>query len=62
MISRPEDLDRSLRYAKERRLIDEVRAELSQGRKCQIFAVYTQKRDVTQRLRDLVERASVPKC
>jgi superfamily II DNA or RNA helicase len=59
VISRPEDLDRSFRYAKERRLIDEVRAELSQGRKCQIFAVYTQKRDVTQRLRELLEREGI---
>jgi hypothetical protein len=25
-----------------------VKAELAQGRRCQVFAVYTQKRDVTQ--------------
>ncbi len=59
LISRPEDLDRAVRYAKERRLLDEVRAELAQGRKCQIFAVYTQKRDVTQRLHDLFEREGI---
>ena len=40
-----------------KRLIDEVKAELNRNRKCQIFAVYTVKpvkRDVTQRLRDLL--------
>jgi hypothetical protein len=55
VISRPGDLDRGLTYAKERRLLEEVRAELANGRKCQIFAVYTQKRDVTKRLQHLLE-------
>ncbi|HZQ54092.1 MAG TPA: helicase-related protein [Bryobacteraceae bacterium] len=59
LISRPEDLDRSVYYAKERRLIEEVRRELAQRRLCQIFAVYTKKRDVTQRLRDLLEREGI---
>ena len=40
-------------YAKERRLVDEVKFELSQGRRCQIFAVFTVKHDVTQRLKAL---------
>ncbi len=47
------DLDNEFVYAKERRLLDEVKAELKLGRKCQVFAVYTQKRDVTQRLKRL---------
>jgi hypothetical protein len=34
-------------YEKERRLIEEIRAELNRGRRCQIYAVYTQKRDVS---------------
>jgi superfamily II DNA or RNA helicase len=59
LISRPEDLDRSVHYAKERRLIEEVRRELAQRRLCQIFAVYTRKRDVTQRLRDLLEHEGI---
>jgi hypothetical protein len=37
LISSPADLDREVVYAKERRLIDEVRAELERGRKCQIM-------------------------
>jgi hypothetical protein len=44
------DLNDEHIYAKERRLVDEVKAELAQGRRCQIYAVYTQKRDVTRRL------------
>jgi SNF2 family DNA or RNA helicase len=54
LISSPADLDREVVYAKERRLIDEVKAELERGRKCQIFAVYTKLRDVTQRLKQLL--------
>ena len=54
VISDPPDLDEAFVYAKERRLIEEVRAELRQGRRCQIYAVYTQKRDVTQRWKDLL--------
>jgi hypothetical protein len=54
LISSPADLDCEVVYAKERRLIDEVKAELERGRKCQIFAVWTQKRDVTQRLKQLL--------
>jgi hypothetical protein len=41
-------------YAKERRLVEEVKAELTRGRRCQIYAVYTQKRDVTRRLEQIL--------
>ncbi len=54
VISEPADLDETFVYAKERRLIEEVKAELRQGRRCQIYAVYTQKRDVTQRWKQLL--------
>ena len=50
LIATPADLDESYVYAKERRLVEEVKSELSRGRRCQIYAVYTQKRDVTRRL------------
>ena len=59
VISQPEDLDREAVFAKERRLIEEVKAELNANRKCQIFVVYTQKRDVTRRLRDLLLREDI---
>ncbi|MGH9771264.1 MAG: helicase-related protein [Candidatus Acidiferrales bacterium] len=58
-ISCPADLDSTFVYAKERRLLQEVRSELAKGRKCQIFAVYTQKRDVTRRLRELLQKENI---
>jgi hypothetical protein len=69
VIAETVDLDRSLIYAKEKALIEEVKAQLARGRKCQVFAVYTNKHDVIERLEGLfrtegirtgVLRASVP--
>jgi hypothetical protein len=54
VISEPVDLDENFIYAKERRLIEEVKNELASGRKVQVFAVYTRKRDVTRRLQQLL--------
>ncbi|HLG96666.1 MAG TPA: helicase-related protein [Bryobacteraceae bacterium] len=59
LISRPADLDEEFVYAKERRLLQEIQSELSRGRLCQVFAVYTQKRDVTQRLKSLLAREGI---
>ena len=52
VISEPADLDQKYIYAKERRLIEEIKGELAKGRNVQVFAVYTQKRDVTRRLHE----------
>ena len=69
IIAEPEDLDESKVYPKERALIEEVKRQLERGRKCQVFAVYTNKYDVTARLEKLLRaegvranvlRASVP--
>jgi hypothetical protein len=38
-------------------LIEEIKQELAQGRKVQVFAVYTRKRDVTRRLQELLVKA-----
>jgi SNF2 family DNA or RNA helicase len=59
IISEPADLDQQFIYAKERRLIDECKAELARGRKVQVFAVYTQKRDVTRRLHELLRNEGI---
>jgi hypothetical protein len=59
VISDPADLDETFVYAKERRLIEEVKAELRQGRRCQIYGVYTKTRDVTQRWKQLLEREGI---
>src|SRR5712675_954158 len=54
LISATPDLSEDQVYAKERRLVEEVKAELTLGRRCQIYAVYTQKRDVTRRLEQIL--------
>jgi superfamily II DNA or RNA helicase len=59
VISEPVDLDQAVTYAKERRLIDEIKRELAVGRKVHVFAVYTRKRDVTKRLRDLLVKEGI---
>src|SRR3989442_10830663 len=59
VISEPADLDESNVYAKELRLIEEVKAELANGRNVQVFAVYTQKRDVTRRLQELLRKEGI---
>jgi hypothetical protein len=50
VIAEPRDLPEDRIYSKERRLIEEIKKELAEGRRCQVFAVYTQKHDVTARL------------
>jgi hypothetical protein len=59
VISAPADLNEAFTYAKERRLIEECKKELSEGRKVQVFAVYTQKRDVMRRLQDLLRKEGI---
>jgi hypothetical protein len=54
LIAETPDLNEGHVYAKERRLVEEVKAELARGRRCQIYAVYTQKRDVTRRLEQIL--------
>ena len=49
-IARAADLDQECLRPKERRLIELVKAEANAGRRCHVYAVYTQKRDVTRRL------------
>jgi hypothetical protein len=50
LIAATRDLDDDFVYAKERRLVEEIKSSLERGRKVQVYAVYTQKRDVTRRL------------
>jgi superfamily II DNA or RNA helicase len=50
VIAETPDLREEQLYSKERKLIEEIKNELAEGRRCQVFAVYTQKHDVTQRL------------
>jgi len=59
LISATPDLNEEHVYAKERRLVEEVKAELARGRRCQIYAVYTQKRDVTRRLEHILTNEGI---
>jgi hypothetical protein len=50
LIAATRDLDEDFIYAKERRMLEEIRASLNRGRNVQVYVVHTQKRDVTRRL------------
>src|SRR5207302_4478186 len=54
VIAEPRGLPDDRVYSKERKLIEEIRKELAEGRRCQVFAVYTQKHDVTARLQRIL--------
>jgi hypothetical protein len=59
LIAQPEDLPEQFVYSKERRLIEEIKKELAEGRRCQVYAVYTQKRDVTARLERILREEGI---
>ena len=59
LIAETQDLREDFAYAKECRLVQEVKAELVHGRRCQIYAVYTQKRDVTRRLEHILANEGI---
>jgi superfamily II DNA or RNA helicase len=59
VIAETRDLAEDQLYAKERKLIEEVRKELAEGRRCQVFAVYTQKHDVTARLERILRNEGI---
>ncbi len=54
IIAETRDLPEDQLYAKESRLIEEIKKELAEGRRCQVFAVYTRKHDVTARLQKIL--------
>ncbi len=59
VIADTRDLPGDQLYSKERRLIDEIKAELAEGRHSQVFAVYTQKHDVTARLQRILSNEGI---
>jgi len=59
VIAETRDLPEDGLYAKERKLIEEIRRELAEGRRCQVFAVYTQKHDVTARLQRILSAEGI---
>ena len=59
VIAETRDLPEDQLYAKERKLIGEIKKELAEGRRCQVFAVYTQKHDVTARLERVLSNEGI---
>jgi hypothetical protein len=59
VIAETQDLPEDQLYSKERKLIEEVKKELAEGRRCQVFAVYTQKHDVTARLHRILSNEGI---
>jgi hypothetical protein len=59
LVTEPENLTRDALYAKERALIADIKDELRQGRRCQVYATYTGEKDVTLRLETVLEREGI---
>jgi hypothetical protein len=59
LVTEPENLTRDVLYAKERALIADVKEELRQGRRCQIYATYTGEKDVTLRLETVLRHEGI---
>jgi hypothetical protein len=59
LIGATRDLEENFVYAKERRLVEEIKSSLERGRKVQVFAVFTQKRDVTRRLERILAKEGI---
>ena len=59
LIADPADLDESVLYAKERKLVELVQTEIQNRRGVQIYATYTQKRDVTRRIESVLNSAGI---
>jgi superfamily II DNA or RNA helicase len=56
LVTEPENLTREALYAKERALIADIKEELRQGRRCQVYATYTGEKDVTLRLETVLRQ------
>lgn len=59
LVTEPVNLTRDTLYAKERALIADVKEELRQGRRCQVYATYTGEKDVTKRLETVLQREEI---
>jgi len=59
VIAETRDLPGDRLYSKEWRLVEEIKKELAEGRRCQVFAVYTQKHDVTARLHRILSNEDI---
>lgn len=59
IIAQPADLPEHRMYGKENHLLDIVCQELAQSRRCFVYCVYTNTRDITSRLKDILARNGI---
>jgi len=59
IIAQPAALPESRIYGKEHHLLNIVHQELAQGRRCFVYCVYTNTRDITARLKDILTRNGI---
>jgi len=59
IITEPAELPQDRVYAKEKELLRIVQQEVSQGRRCFVYCVYTATKDVTRRLQEILARERV---
>ena len=59
LVTTAPDLPEDLVYAKERRLIEDIRGELQKGRRCQVYATFTGEHDVAARLERVLRQAGL---
>jgi hypothetical protein len=58
-VTKPANLSEDVNYEKERRLVEDIKKELREGRRCQVYATYTGKHDVTARLESVLKKAGI---
>jgi len=59
VIAKTRDLPEDILYSKEQRLLEEIKQELVERHRCQVFAVYTRKHDVTARLQRILTNEGI---
>jgi hypothetical protein len=59
LVTEAPDLPKDVLYAKERGLIEDIREELRQGRRCQVYATFTGEFDVAARLESVLRGAGL---
>ena len=59
LVTTAPDLSEDFVYAKERKLIEDIRGELGRGRRCQVYATFTGEHDVAARLERVLRQAGL---
>ncbi|MGB0121848.1 MAG: hypothetical protein WBP63_00335, partial [Silvibacterium sp.] len=57
LVTRAPELPQEIVYPKEQKFVDDVREELRQGRRCQVYATFTGEHDVAGRLERVLRQA-----